>query len=578
MRAREAGQEIRLWRIRLACLALCGLCLLPFLIPLRTLPISSFYAEWLALALGLAALPGLVGRTELLIPRIAVLPAGLALLLLLQTLWLPPALRSAALPGLLYLLWALLLMLVTAALLRDVSLPRLAGWLALALGLAALINACNVILFQTGVRTGFAWGFLHTARAGNVGQANLLADLLWLGVVSILLRWHGSGGRGWLHALWLLPVLLASALIGARAPMLYALWIALAALLFGDARLRRAACALALFYFVVVLLVHGLAIPITDGTDSLSRMLPAASAAEGAELPNIRLALMGAAAAIFLAHPLQGAGWGSFAWESYSRADDSYGTLAVAEHAHQIFFQLAAELGLIAPLLALLALLAWARPLWQARQSLRGNLPVWWASSAAGVVLLHAQLEYPLWFSHLLGILAILLVCADQRRPFSLNWRCSALGAGALMLTGAYLLAASMHDYRRLEHWLYADMQRGKHAAPDGHYQVLAELSGDSLLQPQAVRALAAVILPTREQLEGKREVCRFALRSEPQVPAVFTCALLDALAGEAAQAEQGMRQALRVFPDELKAYRERMQGALTAAQLAELRPWLEAK
>ena len=575
--ASEAG-----WGNRVASLALFGLCLLPFLVPLRTLPTSSFYAEWLAFALGLAALPALAGRAGLIIPRAILLPTGLCILLLLQCLWLPSALRPVAWIGLLYLLWATLLMLITAAVLRDISVQRLARRLALALGLAALINACNVILFQAGLRTGLEWGFLHTDRAGNLGQANMLADLLWLGIVSVLYCWHGSRGNGWRYAAWLAPLLVASALTGARAPLLYALWVALAAALLCDARMRRAAASVAVIYFAIVIFVYWLPVPIAGGSDSLSRMLPpggmaaGAGAAGEAAASNIRVQLMAVAADIFLDHPWLGAGWGSFAWESFSRADDLRGTMMVGEHAHQLFFQLAADLGIAAPVLVLAALCGWALPIWRARRDLRADPAHWWAVSAAGVMLLHSQLEYPLWYAHTLGLLAIVLACSEQRKWRFEAWRGSTLAVGAVMAAGAWLLAGSIIDYRRLEQWMYADMRRGAAAAPAGHYQVLGELSRDSLLRPQAVRALAAVMLPTREQLDGKLEVCRLALRSEPQTPAVFSCALLDALAGDTALAERNMRQARRVFENEFQDYRRRLKSDLTPAQLAEHRRLLD--
>lgn len=564
------------WPQQLALTALFGLCLLPFLVPLRTLPISSFYAEWLALGLGVLALPALAGGGKgIVVPRIALLPAGLALLLVLQYLWLPSALRPATLIALLYLVWAALLMLLTAALLRDMPLSRLAGYLALALVLAAVINACNVILFQAGLRTGPDWWFMRTDRAGNLGQSNMLADLLWIGVVSVLYRWQTSQRRGWLHVLWLPPLLVASALTGARAPMLYALWLMLAAAILGDRRLRRAAICVALFYCAIVALVHWLPVPITNGSDSVTRMLqgsagPMLASANFSSSGNIRLDLMSMAGLIFRDHLWLGAGWSSFAWESYSRAGTLVDAQAAAEHAHQLFFQLAAELGVAAPVWVLGALLLWAWPIWQARVRLSASREYWWAVSAAGIVLLHSQLEYPLWYAHLLGVLAILLVCAEQRSFVFAGRRCSRLTVAALMASGVYLLAGSMYDYIRLQDWLVRDVQRGNVHAPAGHYQLLADLSRDSLLQASAVRVLAAVMPPTREQLEAKRAVCRRALLSEPQAPAVFTCALLEGLAGETARAELNMRQAKRVFANELPPYVRRLGAVLTPAQLAE--------
>ena len=255
------------------------------------------------------------------------------------------------------------------------------------------------------------------------------------------------------------------------------------------------------------------------------------------------------------------------------RADDVMGTLAVAEHTHQFFFQLAAELGIAALILVLASTqLLWARPIWQERCRLKGNFEFCWCMSAVGIVFLHSQLEYPLWYAHLLGLSAILLTCADRRRFEIAGWRRSGLLIVCLMATGFYLLAGSMHDYGRLERWVADDVRRGNLPAPEGHYQVLADLSKDSLLQAHAVRALAAVMLPTSEQLAGKREVCRRALLSEPQAPAVFTCSLLEEEAGDTVSAEWQMRQARRVFPADIDAYGRRTELILTPAQATVLK------
>lgn len=560
------------WRSRLAIAALSGLCLVPFLVPLRTTPIPSFYAEWSALLVGLLALPALTGRPSVVVPRVAMLPAGLALLLLLQCVWLPPPQQAIAQIALLYLLWALLLMLATTALLQDITLAHLAKWLTLALALAALINACNVILFQAGVRTGLEWLFMRTDRAGNLGQANMLADLLWLGITSALYRWQLSK-RGWIYAVWLAPMLVASALTGARAPLLYALWLIVAATVLGSARLRLAAIWVALFYVVVTALVHWLPISIIGGSDSISRMLSIRDATGSSS--SIRLNLLVAAGQIALEHPWLGSGWGSFAWSSYLHANDAVGTLAVAEHAHQLFFQLLAELGILVPIFVLGVLLRWVWPIWLGRENLRNAPEVGWAVCAVGVIFLHAQLEYPLWYSHMLGICAVLLVCAEQHKHVFERSRGSALLIGTIMAASVYLLAESMYDYVRLEQWMKRDTLRGNKPAAAEHYQLLAELSQWSLLKAQAVRALAAVMLPTTEQIEAKRVVCQQALHSEPQAPAVFTCALLDAQSGETALAEQRMHQAKLIFGADFPGYRRKLEQVLTPQQLSPLHGFL---
>lgn len=568
----QVSGKCSLWQVRLAGVSLFACCLLPFLVPLHTQPIPSFYAEWLALACGLAGLPLLVGQAGLRVPRIALLPLLLIPLLLLQYPWLADGLHTLSLTAGLYLLWAFLLMLITAALVEARGLAYVATWLARALLIAALVNACSLILFHAGVRGGLDWLFLRPDARANLAQSNLLADLLWLGIVSLLYCWQRSETRSWRWAT-LLPVLLvASALTGGRSPMLYAIALVALAWVLGNGRLKAAALCTALIYFALVWAVHlVLAAPLA-GADSVSRMMASASFSGGG---NIRLGLIAIATQITLVNPLLGAGWGSFGWASYQRVGPELGWQGTAEHAHQLLFQLAAELGVVAPMLVLVLLGLWAWSQWQARTTLRLQPEAWWAVAAASVVLLHAQLEYPLWYAHFLGVAAILMVCAERKSYQLQALRISAVMVACVMATGLYLLASSGRDYVRLEHWLYSDMQRRSREIPTGHYQLLVDLHRGSLMQPQASRMLAAVMPPTADQLEGKRDVCRRALLSEPQTPSVFTCALLDHLAGDPL-AEKAWQQAVLVFGADAPAYVQRLQATLTAAELTPLVPLLE--
>ncbi len=560
------------WQVKLAGTSLFACCLLPFLVPLHTQPIPSFYAEWLSLAFGLAGLPILIGRSGLNVPRIALLPLLLIVLLLFQYPRLEEGLHTLSLTAGLYLLWAFLLMLIATALVEQLGMACVATWLARAILIAALVNACSVILFHTGVRGGLDWLFFRPDLRANLAQTNQLADFLWLGIVSLLYCWQRSETRGWLWAM-LLPVLLvASALTGSRSPMLYSIGLVVLAWLLGNGRLKAAAVFTAVIYFALVWVVHlVLAAPLAGG-DSVSRMMASASFSSGG---NIRLGLIAMATQIFLVNPLLGAGWGSFAWASYQRVGPELGWQGTAEHAHQLLFHLAAEMGVVAPILVLVLLGLWAWPQWQARISLRLQPEAWWAVAAASVVLLHAQLEYPLWYAHFLGVAAILLVCAERKTYQLQALRISGVMVVCVLATGLYLLVSSGRDYVRLEHWLYSDMQRRGREIPAGHYQLLVDLHRGSLMQPQASRMLAAVMPPTADQLVGKRDVCRMALLSEPQTPSVFTCALLDQLAGDP-RAKQAWQQALLVFESDAPAYVERLETTLTASELEALRPMLE--
>jgi hypothetical protein len=139
------------------------------------------------------------------------------------------------------------------------------------------------------------------------------------------------------------------------------------------------------------------------------------------------------------------------------------------------------------------------------------------------------------------------MVCVEQRN-FSFDVQPSKLAIGSVMIVGLFLLGTTAVDYVRIQRWLYRDMSKSSAAVSESYYRELASWGKGSLLEPQVIRILAAVMPPTRDHLSEKRIVCARALQSQPESPAVFTCALLDSLAGEEALAEQNWRQAVRVF------------------------------
>jgi hypothetical protein len=94
---------------RLGLMAIALLFSVPFLLPWHTTPIPSFYSEWWAVCLGLAASLVLVGARSLPLPGFTLLALGLAAIISLQTMLGRNALpQLASLYGL-YLLWAALL-------------------------------------------------------------------------------------------------------------------------------------------------------------------------------------------------------------------------------------------------------------------------------------------------------------------------------------------------------------------------------------------------------------------------------------------------------------------------------------
>ena len=241
------------WHTRASLAALCAMLTLPFLNPHHFHPIPTFYPEWTAAACALLAATLLLQSkvyAHLSLPRISLLPFGLAALTLLHLAFGRAPSTTQALLVLLYLLWGTLMLVLGRALTHHISLERLAvtGALALLVGslLSALLLACQLLIPDLGL----AWAnyvFAHVKGGGNLAQANHLANYLWLGLVSALFL-HARGSLGTVSFFVTGTTLLSAAsLTGSRSVLLYA--AAMTLLAFWAARrtpspdLRRLACA-----------------------------------------------------------------------------------------------------------------------------------------------------------------------------------------------------------------------------------------------------------------------------------------------------------------------------------------------
>src|SRR5471030_3342550 len=107
--------------------------MLPFLNPYHFFPMTNFYTEWLALALGLAALlPFSLKRFwgEVEIPKLTLWLLAYAALLPLQMVSLDIAYPELSLLGALYVIWAALLVWLGRVLVNSIGMEVVAIWLA----------------------------------------------------------------------------------------------------------------------------------------------------------------------------------------------------------------------------------------------------------------------------------------------------------------------------------------------------------------------------------------------------------------------------------------------------------------
>lgn len=563
----------------IALLLAGGLCLLPFLIPYHQQPVLSFFPEWLAAALGIAAalavLAGRGFRNEAALPAPALLLAVFAFYLALRAVAGGLAYPQTSVLAVLYVLYAVLMIRLGAQLVAAHGLQRAADVLAAFLFAGALANAAAGVIQYYG-RPALLEDLiaeLHGRRAyGNIAQANLYANYLALGATSLLFLWL----RGRLRtavataALGLLAV--ASALSGSRSMLLYALWLAALALL--AARMPDRAEAQRLqrgtLLAAAAIAFAQLAVPWLNGALQLGRGAGAVErfAGPAAEEGEPRLAILEAALRVFAAAPLTGAGMGEFAGAAFAHGlEPSLTRIAqVWSSPHNLPLQLLAETGIVGAGLVLGALILWGLRLMRRCRS-QPSPALWWVAAATGVELLHSLIEFPLWSAHFLGVTALLVgASAMPAARFPAVARASRVAGLAAVAAIAVALAVVLRDYVRFD----TARVTGTAAtmAPAAQVRRDAATMGAlraGLLAPQAELWILLGAPLDRSDLADKLAMSERVARVWPANAVVVRRAVFLALDGRSGQARALLASALRTFPQARGASLAILEEALPA-------------
>lgn len=541
------------WHLRISLAALSAMLIVPFVNPHHYHPIPSFYQEWSAVALSLLAFTLLL-RREILgqfeVPTIALLPLGLGALLLVQFAAGRVEFPGEALIFLLYLLWALFMLIIGSALRQQLGFDGLVTTLAWALLCGGLLAAAQLGIQLSGTQLGAGIVFQRTgAGIGNLGQPNHLANYLWLALASaITLYGQGRIGRTAL-TLFALLLLCATSLTGSRSVLLYAAGFALLSVWVAwrchQPALGKMARAALLLVPVVLLLqwifTHydvGSSLGVSTSGERFFQQVSGAS---------VRLRLWRAGLAVFADHPWLGAGVGQFPWESYilvgAQNDGGY---FGAEHAHNLLVQLLAEFGIVAPLLVLV--LGWRWWVGFIRQP--WSPAHWWIAAVLLVESVHSQLEYPLWYAFFLGIAALALGAGSSAsfRPKISHMGC-VIVALMLLLGGATLFTLG-NDYGKLEKTLNRQLRNGDEQTPWAEsLATLDRLHRKSLFSAYVELVYAYSLNIDREALKDKIVVTERAVRFSPAEQVAFKLAALLALDGRSEDSQLALRRALATHP-----------------------------
>ncbi len=544
-------------------LALVGLMwVLPFLHYRHQYPLTTFDQEWWSALLGVFALTLLAARDFWLqpeIPRIAQLPAALAVIVLLQMALHKVAYFDQGLLYILYLLFAALLMLLGARLRACFGIEKLAIVLAGFLLIGAELNAL------LGVLQHYRWHTLldpvvvmkvSSSVFGNLAQPNHFANYIALGLISLGLLLQLRKLKPGYVVLLAAPLLFVMTLSGSRSSWLYLLlmsglawwWVR------RDAGLRPL-----LRYSLLLMAGFGLMhlvvqLPFLTGADSsidtMQRLFGEADSG------GIRLYLWHEAWLMFMQSPWLGVGFGQFAWHHFQllpvlRPNNISG---LYNNAHDFVFQLAAEAGIAGLLVLFAALGAWLYGLRRAALSAAH----WWGYAALGVLAIHSLLEYPLWYTYFVAVAAILLGALDETR-YRLELRnVGRMSVLAILLLGLLTLVQLRSGYQQLKDTLAIRPVSGNVAeAYQRTRDGLLAVHGGSLLSPYAELFMSSYTEVNADHLKEKLALNANVMRFIPMPQAAYRQAFFLAQDGQLEQAKQILEQAIWSYPGNGEAHQQ---------------------
>jgi O-antigen ligase len=564
---------------RIGLLVAGAMCVIPFLQPRHFPPIRSFYDEWLAFALGLgAAIFSALARRNALsrIPVLGVWLGAFALAVGVRTLVAPPAYFQSSVLWAIYALFAALMALLGHDLANHLGRDRVCGALASWLLAGSLANSIAGLLQVTGIpaEIDYLVAHLRGARAiGNVGQPNLYANYLALGAASLVYLY--SRGR-----LTTIPVIACglvlvagAALAASRSYVVYTLAFALLAVLAlrrrqDDMKFKRLATA-ALLLVSSALLAQWL-IPV--GMNALGFQIEAGYLRSGEpelrdESANLRLIAWNVALRLFAGAPLLGVGPGEFGGAAFALGlPEKLAGPEIWTTPHNLILQLLAETGLLGAILVCAGLGLWL--LDSARSFLKVAQPAdWWILACVSVELLHAMVEYPLWYAHFLAVTALIMGVGAgsviQASRIATPWI-----LWPALVAGCVLLATHLAAYLRFD--LSSSVATGRSMATESQERLqlesLAEL-GNGLLAPRAELFLFLAFALHDEQLAEKLAVGERVLRVWPSREVVARQSIFLALSGREEEARALMAKGLQTFGNRTQSIAALVQAAPAKAR-----------
>lgn len=535
---------------------------LPLLVSKHTLPLATFYGEWVAAVLGVVLVVALgfvrddIGNrsASTMFPWVVWLPAWLILTTIAQAASGMTDYTGTRLTTQLVLALAAALMTMAWRAGNAMSSDRRASVvdaIAIAFVVAGLLGTLaqwiQVLHLEDRAFGLVSEYFYDTNRRlwGNLNQPNHQATVNGMALVAAL--WLST--RGWLRfPAWLVAtVLLESGIVltGSRTGLLHIGLAVICALLLavmargtprGVGPMHRAPGLVAAAVLLIVGIVALQPVIKLAGQAFDWRLFDTVQQLQSGNQISYRSALWAQAMSMFRAHPLLGVGYGEFGWGQFQAAAHARVVAEMSLHGHNAVLDLMAKTGVVGTLGVALVLTAW---LWRVARDriLHGTsteramaIPMlgWLAMLGA-----HSMLEYPLHYLYFFLPFCFVLAWLEPKgfgRPVP---RVVLTSVGVVFVVCAVAVLTTLwQDYRRVEDREYAS-ETSRDALPGPRHWFRAHAESDAIEHAVITPNNAASLLPAHMA----------ALHLLPTPTLIRRTAWLLALTGDQARARLWMER-----------------------------------
>ncbi len=558
----------------IALVSLAFMFSVPFLVSYHKLPESNYYNQALAFAFGAVSLLVFVKSvvSKVGIPPTVFAPLLLSFVLLVQ--WfsgIGVSWQESAL-AILYLVWAMWLMLVVVRLKEVYTQERIVLFLAYALLIGGLLNVLVVFMQLIGTDD-FFWTFPRIGKkyTGNLAQINLLTNYLSLSMVSVFYL-HVKSRLKLSTVCTALPFyLVALSLSGSRMSWLYLILITVSFYYLGRSNEEKswqekskAILLLPLLYGLVQIALPYVLEMFSNGSSALIPPAPVERVVAFATDHSKRLDLISEGLDIFSHFPVLGVGWGQYVWYDLLFSDTHSNHSGYVTHTHNLFVQLMAEAGIFGFLLVFIAVVYWLRRLANQPRSIE----TWWLLLIGGIIFVHSMLEYPLWHAHFLGVFVVVVALVDQRIELNtVKPAVQSIVSVVALLATLYLIGLTTYQYGQIEYWVNYYPKLSKQQRLTMLKQMSAMHQNTLMVEPvHAVLTRAYSLLP-RSQAPLKAKIARYEslLRYSQSKEDVYRYVLLLAIDGQRDLAIAFLRRAYIRQPAYAEQFKTQLQKAVRA-------------